>query len=148
MIEIPFCNGPFLDPDLSWNTTDPNLTQCMRDTVLVGVPSGILWILGPFWIYRCYLKKLSLLPVNVVPKLSFLFVAKLSVTLLLLVNAIGEVIYRFNSMGWDVMHPSDLFQPLCLLTTYGISIVMLILEKLCRSHTSPPQFMFLSLIHI
>ena len=42
-----FCNGPFVDGELSWNTTNPNLTQCFRDTVLVGAPAAVLWIFGP-----------------------------------------------------------------------------------------------------
>ena len=45
-----FCNGPFVDGELSWNTTNPNLTQCFRDTVLVGIPAAVLWILGPIWV--------------------------------------------------------------------------------------------------
>ena len=45
-----FCNGAFVDKELSWNTTNPNLTQCFRDTVLIGVPAAVLWISGPIWI--------------------------------------------------------------------------------------------------
>ena len=44
-----FCNGPFFDAELSWNTTNPNLTKCFRDTVLIGVPAAVLWIFGPIW---------------------------------------------------------------------------------------------------
>ena len=136
MIASPFCNGPFWDPNLTWNTTNPNLTQCMRDTVLVGIPCAILWISGPLWLIKCYFSKAT----DVSPKLSFLFTAKLLTTLLLVINSLGELTYRLEDTGWHAMHSSDLFQPLCLLSTYFLSMTMVILEKRWISHTSPPQF--------
>ena len=138
MTEFPFCNGPFWDPDLAWNATNPSLTQCMRDTVLIGIPSSILWVTGPFWIYHSYLKRMG----RGQPNLSFLFITKLLMTLVLITNAVGELWYRVNTIGWNNMHGSDLFQPMCLLSTYGIAATMVLIEKVCLSHTSPPQFFF------
>ena len=45
-----FCRGPYFDYDLSWNTTNPNLTQCFMDTTLIGIPSIAFWILSTVWI--------------------------------------------------------------------------------------------------
>ena len=48
-----FCNGPFWDLSLTWDTDDPDLSQCFRDTILVGVPCGFLWCIGlPIWLWN------------------------------------------------------------------------------------------------
>uniref|UniRef100_A0A8C5NA28 Multidrug resistance-associated protein 1 n=1 Tax=Gouania willdenowi TaxID=441366 RepID=A0A8C5NA28_GOUWI len=44
----------FLDWNLSWNTTNPDFTQCFQNTVLVWVPCFYLWIFAP--IYLIYLR--------------------------------------------------------------------------------------------
>ncbi len=46
-----FCRGPYFDYDLTWNTTNPNLTQCFRDTALIGTPAAILWAFGAGWLF-------------------------------------------------------------------------------------------------
>ena len=48
-----FCNGAFWDANLTWNTNDPDLTECFRDTILVGIPCALLWCVGlPTWLWR------------------------------------------------------------------------------------------------
>ena len=48
-----FCNGPFWDANLTWNTDDPDLTECFRDTILVGIPCALFWCVGlPTWLWR------------------------------------------------------------------------------------------------
>ena len=47
-----FCNGPFWNSTLTWHTNDPDITECFRDTILVGFPCAFLWIFGlPIWIW-------------------------------------------------------------------------------------------------
>ena len=47
-----FCNGQFWDTNLIWNTDDPDLTECFRDTILVGIPCALLWCVGlPTWLW-------------------------------------------------------------------------------------------------
>ena len=48
-----FCKGDFWDLSLTWNTNDPDLTECFRDTILVGVPCAFLWCVGfPIWLWK------------------------------------------------------------------------------------------------
>ena len=48
-----FCRGPYFDYDLSWNTSNPNLSICFRDTTLIGTPAIAFWLLTAIWIgYR------------------------------------------------------------------------------------------------
>ena len=45
-----FCRGPYFDYNLSWNTTNPNLAQCFRDTTLIGTPSIAFWVMSAVWV--------------------------------------------------------------------------------------------------
>ena len=50
---------------MSWNTTNPELTQCFRQTILVWIPSIFLWIFTP--IVGAFIKrsKRSKIPWNI-----------------------------------------------------------------------------------
>ncbi|KAI1280794.1 Multidrug resistance-associated protein 1 [Halotydeus destructor] len=43
-----FCGEPFWNDTVIWNTTDPNLTKCFRQTALTILPCLYLWLLAPF----------------------------------------------------------------------------------------------------
>ncbi|XP_039632406.1 multidrug resistance-associated protein 1 isoform X1 [Polypterus senegalus] len=48
-----FCSldgsDPFWDWNLTWNTSNPDLTQCFQNTVLVWIPCIYLWVCAPFY---------------------------------------------------------------------------------------------------
>ena len=44
-----FCGGQLWDSELSWNSSNPNLSPCMRDFVCPAVSCGLLWLSLPFW---------------------------------------------------------------------------------------------------
>ena len=47
---IHFCPDSLWDNNVTWNTSNPNLTTCFREVILATVP-GILLLIGiPFWI--------------------------------------------------------------------------------------------------
>ena len=55
-----FCNGPFWNSTLTWHTNDPDITECFRDSILVGGPCAFLWIIGlPIWIWSILYKNTS-----------------------------------------------------------------------------------------
>ena len=43
----PFCRDPFWDPDLTWNTDSPDLTECFQETALVYLPAAVLFLFLP-----------------------------------------------------------------------------------------------------
>jgi ATP-binding cassette subfamily C (CFTR/MRP) protein 1 len=161
-----FCNGPYYDYDLTWNTTNPNLTQCFRDTALIGTPAGVLWIMGIAWAGYHLLRKSPGTSPNMrvslskpekhtnlffehfsgdskhkkKRKISVLFLLKSFFTCLLIFNAIYELIWRLTNL--DVLHSSDLFHPICLLVASVTSALLLVFDKYWTAHTSPPQFFF------
>ena len=49
---LPFCPDAFYDPKITWNTEDPNISECMQDTLLTYIPVAIVFLLEPLWI--CY----------------------------------------------------------------------------------------------
>lgn len=50
---ITFCNGPFWNSTLTWHSKDPDITECFRDTILVGGPCAFLWMIGfPLWAWK------------------------------------------------------------------------------------------------
>ena len=46
-----FCDGSLWDSQLSWNSSNPNLTPCLRDCVCPAVACGLLWLSLPLWYF-------------------------------------------------------------------------------------------------
>ncbi len=44
-----FCPDPLWDRNVTWDTDDPNLTECFRNTVLAAVPPVVLALHLPFY---------------------------------------------------------------------------------------------------
>ncbi len=42
-----WCRDPLWDPSVSWDTSDPSVTECLRDTALAAAPCAALWALAP-----------------------------------------------------------------------------------------------------
>ena len=143
-----FCRGPFFDYNLTWNTTNPDLTPCMRDTVLVGIPSLFLWIVGPLWLLSKRgisgsTPQLTDSGNAFAPENAKLFWCKFLLALGLIGNAGLELAYRVQSLGgWHALTGSDLFMPICLMTTYLLIACMQCLERRLKIITSPPLFFF------
>ena len=133
------CRGPLWDGNLTWNTANPDLTLCMRDTFLVGVPCAWLWISGPLWLYNTANNG----PGSFRWGTAKLLWAKLLLCLVLLGSSIQEFSARVERYGgFRNLYPSDIFQPTCLGLTYLLALPMTILEKRKRIFSSPPQFLF------
>ena len=168
-----FCRGPYFDYNLSWNTTNPNLAQCFRDTTLIGTPSIIFWVLSAIWIgyhYRGLKSRrlqgkiwaFGLYFYNVLisifsfadditdrakRKWSALFLSKGFFTLMLSFYSLTELGWRTNTL--EELFPSDIFHPICLLTASITSLILLFIDKIWfSSPSSPPQFVFYLLLVI
>eukprot|EP00095_Tigriopus_kingsejongensis_P012175 snap_masked-scaffold1304_size49437-processed-gene-0.4 protein:Tk12175 transcript:snap_masked-scaffold1304_size49437-processed-gene-0.4-mRNA-1 annotation:"multidrug resistance-associated protein 1 isoform x3" len=137
----PFCRDPFFDLDLVWNTTDPNVTQCMRDTLLVGVPCILFLIASLIWsIYQTWTRGRAS---TVSSKYGPLFLAKFTFTLVILVNLLGQFCYTSGHVGGsDKLVPSELFHYPCLLVFVGLALLQTAVDKFLGAHISPPLFLF------
>lgn len=138
-----FCRDPFFDVNTVWNTTDPNLTQCMQDTLLIGLPCCVLLITSVIW--NLYQYVIEFRHVTSLEERSFgaLFFAKLVLNLILIVNAVGQLWNLANlNGGWDQLVPSEIVHYACLLGILFVANVQVIIDKWLLSHTSPPLFLF------
>ena len=46
-----FCGGPLWDTELSWNSSNPNLSPCVRDFICPLVACSLLWLSLPLWYF-------------------------------------------------------------------------------------------------
>lgn len=54
----------FQDSNLSWNTTDPDVTLCFEKTVLIWAPCLFLWLFSPLEVYYLVQSKYRDIPWN------------------------------------------------------------------------------------
>ncbi|OWA52389.1 putative Multidrug resistance-associated protein 1 [Hypsibius exemplaris] len=47
-----FCNDPLWDSAVTWDTTNPNFTECFQKTALSWIPCGFLWLALPLLLRR------------------------------------------------------------------------------------------------
>ena len=90
-----FCRDPLIDINVMWNTTNPNVTACMRDTILSTVQLPVLLSLGLCRIILSLASRTSLSFTSSNDyqcKLTKLFWSRLFLLSVLLVNAIYNVI--------------------------------------------------------
>ena len=129
-----FCKGPIWNISLSWNTNNPNLTPCLRDSVLPALPCGLLWMMLPlwyFWLTRYYQPKLKA-KVNWKGRLTFIFISKMALNYVILFNSVGELLWRSKQgqQGWSDLYGSDVFYPVCIFISSLLAMVMVLAEKI------------------
>lgn len=132
-----FCPDPFFNSSITWDTDDPNLTQCMRDTVLVGVPCGVFLLLVPFWNihqFQSYSRR------DVFPRIrgniSVRFVLKIVSTLVLIANTIVRI---WNLGGSRTIFGSEIFHYGLLCFTLFVVLVQEFIDRrfLCAIKSLP-----------
>ena len=145
-----FCRDSLWNRTLSWDTENPNLTSCLRNTLLPGIPCAILWIATSFWFNHMTKHIPKLVPkvkekvVTLSDRLTFLFCSKFILTLLLLVNVICELVLRVQNS--DIVYSSDIFYSSILSATFALVLVLLCYEKKHFFRTSPPLSTFFTLL--
>ncbi|MED6290494.1 Multidrug resistance-associated protein 1, partial [Characodon lateralis] len=115
-----FCSvdssDPFWDWNSAWNTSNPDLTQCFQNTVLVWVPCFYLWIGAP--IYLLYLHSHGRGYIC----MSHLNKAKTAVGFLLWIICWSDVFYSF----WEKNHNSSTIAPVLLISPTLLGLTMLL----------------------
>ncbi len=100
------------DYQLTWNTSNPDLTPCFEKTVLVWAPCGFLWLGSILDIYYSYANKSRQIP------RSPLNVAKIIVTLLLIILDVIMLQEAIFPREADYIYPVDLVSPVVKISTY------------------------------
>ena len=86
MVFEDFCGGKFWDLSVTWNTNDPDFTQCFENTVLAWVPAGFLILVTPFEVTSWQDSKCPRIPFTV------LNITKTLLTLALVGSCVAEIV--------------------------------------------------------
>ncbi|KAK9886055.1 hypothetical protein WA026_014838 [Henosepilachna vigintioctopunctata] len=131
-----FCGTKFWDSQVSWNTTDPDLTICFERTVLVWTPCVFLWIFAFVEVNFLLNSKSRDIPWNV------LNVSKLGITLFSFVLSLAELTDNISSRSTREIFNVDIYTPVIKLTSFAISAFLLIHYRRNGIRASGLQFLF------
>ncbi|GAB1607313.1 multidrug resistance-associated protein 1-like isoform X1 [Argonauta hians] len=118
-----FCSSALWDPQVSWNTTDPDLTPCFQKTVCLLTPCAFLWLILPFRcldLYRHGKKRISI---------SRIFISKLLGIFVLLMCAMINFLYSLIKISHPNIYPVDITSPFIIFLTLLLVIFILHIER-------------------
>nr|CAH7713756.1 unnamed protein product [Callosobruchus chinensis] len=133
-----FCGSKFWDDDLSWYTSDPDLTKCFEKTVLVWLPCFFLWILSPLDIYFILKSKNRDIPWN------WRNLTKIALTSGLVIVALADIVSAFTwaSCNGSAVYSVDMYSPMLKTFTFAFSAVFVFYNRKYGLRTSGLQFIF------
>ncbi|OQV17409.1 Multidrug resistance-associated protein 1 [Hypsibius exemplaris] len=134
-----FCRDNFWDSAITWNTNNPDFTECFQQSALVWVPCMFLWLLLPYQAFGGLRSRLK------IRKWSWVSVAKTTLSLLLVILAVAEVSYvahQWNTLGTSSLPDVDLVAPLVKAATFGLSAVYIYLDRRNAEPSSAVLFFF------
>ncbi|CAI6345762.1 unnamed protein product [Macrosiphum euphorbiae] len=132
-----FCGSTFWDWNLSWNTTNPDVTPCFEKTFLVWAPCLFLWLFSPLEIYYLVNSKYRDIPWN------WLNMAKVAGSSILCIISTIDFVYaiiRYSSMM--VVFSVDIYTPLLKLITFGFVTVLISANRARGLRSSGLIFLF------
>ncbi|CAI6346527.1 unnamed protein product [Macrosiphum euphorbiae] len=132
-----FCGSTFWDWNLSWNTTDPDVTPCFEKTFLVWAPCLFLWLFSPLEIYYLVNSKYRDIPWN------WLNMVKVAGVSTLCIISTLDFVYAIilYSSGMAVFSV-DIYTPLIKLITFGFATVLIIANRIRGLRSSGIIFLF------
>lgn len=134
-----FCSTPLWNSSLSWDTDTPNISPCLRDTVLTWTPCAVAWFLAAFEVSTLFRTKRRPVPWN------FLFVSELVLLTLTLIICLTKVVLSSRSYWRLETHLAEVTAALLVFST----IVLITSLTVCgqrrgqRSRVAAPMFWFL-----
>ncbi|XP_071154276.1 multidrug resistance-associated protein 1-like [Mytilus edulis] len=134
-----FCgNSSFWDDTgFSDNSTYPNFTKCFRNTVLVWLPCGWLWLTLPVNIYLVRTTKNQRLPVTAFN------MSKLILVLILVVMTVIDTVREVSEENLSYTAPNVVIVTgLINAVSYGLAAVYTQLDRIRGSITSTSLFVF------
>ncbi|CAK6982138.1 multidrug resistance-associated protein 1-like isoform X1 [Scomber scombrus] len=133
---------PLWDWNLTWYTTQPDLTQCFQHTILVWFPCVYLWTCSP--LYLLYLKLRP--PRGIIP-LSKICCAKMLLSLSLATFGLLEIFYLLVKKNEEIhKHTVFLLGPLIRSATLVLAVVIIHVERMKGCRSSILLFLFWTLL--
>nr|CAD7573697.1 unnamed protein product [Timema californicum] len=132
-----FCGSVFWDTNLTWNTTDPDLTPCFQKTVLVWIPCSFLWLFSSLETYYILHSKTKNVPWN------WLNISKIILTAILIVLSIADVwlVASRRSNEFETFSV-DYYTPIIRMVTFALTIALIVYNRERGLRTSGLLFLF------
>ncbi|XP_077285786.1 multidrug-Resistance like Protein 1 isoform X3 [Arctopsyche grandis] len=131
------CGSPLWDYNLTWNTSDPQLTPCFEKTILVWTPCAFLWVFSFMEISYILHSKDRNIPWN------FLNLIKLFITSLLLVLTLVDLGFAVHkSSGGEDVPDVEYYSPMVKIISFCFSGVLLFYNRRYGLRTSGLLFLF------
>ncbi|XP_059352167.1 multidrug resistance-associated protein 1-like isoform X3 [Daphnia carinata] len=134
-----FCGSTFWDLDQTWNTNDPNFTECFHQTVLYWIPCGFIWLFAPYETYQILYSNTRYIP------WSFINISKMVINLLLIILSIISIIYAvIQSNNGVELYTNDVYYvtPAILAATFVLTLGLMLAGKKRGIRSSGPLFLF------
>ncbi|XP_044733468.1 multidrug resistance-associated protein 1-like [Chrysoperla carnea] len=131
-----FCESEFWDINLTWNTTNPDFTDCFQKTVLIWIPSAFLWLFSFINVYCIYKSKYHAIRLNLFNGIKFLlqtFLVSVNLCELFLILKNTKRVHR---------SPNETFVPILRFLTYMYALVLTYFNKTRGIRSSGVLFIF------
>ncbi|XP_047368145.1 multidrug resistance-associated protein 1 isoform X4 [Vespa velutina] len=131
-----FCGSKFWDTDLSWNTDDPDLTECFQKTVLIWVPCVFLWSFSVMEAYYMLNSRRKNIPYT------WLYISKQVLTTILIVLTIVDLGRAIYKSYYEAVYNVDYYTPFVKIITFILAGILLFYNKKYGMRTSGLLFLF------
>ncbi|KAI3383909.1 hypothetical protein SNEBB_000827 [Seison nebaliae] len=148
-----YCGSKFFIEDVVWNTTKPDLTECMYNSVVIWVPLIFVLIIGPFWLRMLIQHPFGHIKINATHQMRFCIILLIIVLefMLLIRNSINtdisSIVYDLNgnSTYYSMMEKridANIVNPtLNIIILIFVGVIMNV-ERLNGRRTSGFQLLF------
>jgi len=138
-----FCGSVFWNRSVTWDTENPDLTECFQQTVLAWVPCGFIWVFAPYETYQILYSKARYIP------WSIFNVPKLIINLMLIILSIASLGYSIyeSSDGKDI---ADVYYvtPAVLAVTFALTLGLTLAGRKRGIQSSGALFVFWFLLTV
>ncbi|CAD6208432.1 GSCOCT00003444001.2-RA-CDS [Cotesia congregata] len=131
-----FCGSTFWDLNVTWNTTDPDLTPCFQNTVLVWSPCIFLWTFSLLEAYYLINSNRKNIPYT------WKFISKGVLTAALIVLSIVDLSVAIHNSNYTTVFNVDYYTPFIKIITFGLALLLLHYNRKCGMRTSGLLFLF------
>ncbi|KAF3420729.1 LOW QUALITY PROTEIN: hypothetical protein E2986_00606 [Frieseomelitta varia] len=137
-----FCGTEFWNKSLTWDTDDPEITECFQKTVLVWVPCAFLWLFSGIEIYYFLNSKSKNIPYT------WLFISKQILIVALIVLNIVDLGRAIHRSTYEKVYNVDYCTPVIKIITFIKAGTLVIYNKKYGMRTSGLLFLFWFLLAI
>ncbi|KAI4481391.1 hypothetical protein M0804_009511 [Polistes exclamans] len=131
-----FCGSKFWDANLTWNTDDPDLTECFQKTVLIWVPCLFLWIFSAMEVYYLLNSRRKNIPYT------WLYISKQVLTAALIVLTVVDLGKAIYNIPYETVYNVDYVTPVIKIISFVLAGTLLFYNKKYGMRTSGLLFLF------